>query len=207
MASAVIHLAVANEINKKLNKDKSKILIGSIAPDIAKLVGEKKYKSHFITTNDDIPNIDLFLDKYKNNLNDDFVLGYFIHLYTDYLWFKHFMPEFVFEGKIKKLNGEVVKCNGNMMVQYIYNDYTNLNIKIIDEYEMDLSIFYREIPKIENIITEIPLDNIKILIDKMGIIIEKSKETKSLTFDLDNIKTFVNTSTDLILAKIEEISS
>ena len=93
------------------------------------------------------------------------------------------------------------------MVQYIYNDYTNLNIKIIDEYEMDLSIFYREIPKIENIITEIPLDNIKILIDKMGIIIEKSKETKSLTFDLDNIKTFVNTSTDLILAKIEEISS
>ena len=65
MASAVIHLAVANEINKKLNKDKSKILIGSIAPDIAKLIGEKKYKSHFITTNDDIPNIDLFLDKYK----------------------------------------------------------------------------------------------------------------------------------------------
>ena len=41
----------------------------------------------------------------------------------------------------------------------------------------------------------------------MGIIIEKSKETKSLTFDLENIKTFVNTSTDLILAKIEEISS
>ena len=207
MASAVIHLAVANEINKKLNKDKSKILIGSIAPDIAKLIGEKKYKSHFITTNDDIPNIDLFLDKYKNNLNDDFVLGYFIHLYTDYLWFKHFMSEFVFDGKIKKLNGEVVKCNGNMMVQYIYNDYTNLNIKIIDEYEMDLSIFYRDIPKIDNIITEIPLDNIKILIDKMGIIIEKSKETKSLTFDLENIKTFVNTSTDLILSKIEEISS
>ena len=51
-----------------------------------------------------------------------------------------------------------------MMVQYIYNDYTNLNIKIIDEYEMDLSIFYRDIPKIDNIITEIPLDNIKILI-------------------------------------------
>ena len=39
MASALIHIAVANEINKKLNKDKSKLLIGSRAPDISKIVG------------------------------------------------------------------------------------------------------------------------------------------------------------------------
>ena len=31
MASAIIHMAVANQINKIINKDNNKILIGSIA--------------------------------------------------------------------------------------------------------------------------------------------------------------------------------
>lgn len=35
MASSVIHIAVANELNKVLKKDKKSILIGSIAPDIS----------------------------------------------------------------------------------------------------------------------------------------------------------------------------
>ena len=42
MASSVIHMVVANEINKKLNRDPRKLLIGTIAPDISKLVGGKK---------------------------------------------------------------------------------------------------------------------------------------------------------------------
>ncbi len=42
MASSIIHMAVANELNKKLNRDNKSILIGSIAPDIAKLIGEDK---------------------------------------------------------------------------------------------------------------------------------------------------------------------
>lgn len=38
MASCIIHLAVANEINKKLNKDKKQILLGSIAPDNIEII-------------------------------------------------------------------------------------------------------------------------------------------------------------------------
>jgi len=95
MASYVIHIAVAQEINKVLKKDKKKLLIGSIAPDLSKLLGETKVKSHFLDSEQDlIPKIDRFLNKYKNNLDDDFVLGYYIHLYTDYLWFKYFTPKF-----------------------------------------------------------------------------------------------------------------
>ena len=85
MASAIIHIAVANELNKKLKRNSSKLLIGTIAPDISKEIGQNKVKSHFLDSKDtDIPNIKKFLNKYKNNLNDDFVLGYYIHLYTDY---------------------------------------------------------------------------------------------------------------------------
>ena len=49
MASSVIHICVANEINKVLKKDNRKLLIGTIAPDISKLIGESKYYSHFYT--------------------------------------------------------------------------------------------------------------------------------------------------------------
>ena len=112
MASSLIHIAVTNELNKKLNKNKEKLFIGTIAPDISKLVGENKMRSHFLDQNDSIPNLEKFLDKYKENLNDDFVLGYYIHLYTDFLWFKYFISEVYDKDIIRKLDGTEVKCNG-----------------------------------------------------------------------------------------------
>lgn len=208
MASSMIHIAVANEINKKLNRDKSKLLIGTIAPDISKLIGETKVKSHFQDRNDNIPNLDKFLDKYKEKLNDDFVLGYYIHLLTDYLWFKYFMTEVRFEDSniITKLDGTNIKCNGNMFTLYIYNDYTNLNIKLIDEYDLDLKIFYNEIPEFENIIQEIPMEKINLIVDKAGEIIENTKEHKEFVFNLDNINKFIETSVEIILGNLKELN-
>ena len=206
MASSVIHMAVASEINKKLKRNNDRLLIGSIAPDISKHIGETKLKSHFLDSNDtNIPNMDKFLDKYKNNLDDDFVLGYYIHLYTDYLWFKYFMPEVYDKDMITKLDGTKVKCVGNMLSQYIYNDYTNLNIRLLDEYNMDLSIFYNEKPEFEDIIKEIPMDKIQIIIDQASIIIENTKLHKDFVFDIENIKKFVETSTKFILGNLEEL--
>ena len=206
MASAIIHMAVANQINKIINKDNNKILIGSIAPDISKHLGETKYYTHFLDdVENDIPNIDKFLNKYKNKLNDDFVLGYFIHLYTDYLWFKYFIPEICDNDLITKLDGTVVKCNGRMALQYIYNDYTNLNSTLLDMYDLPLNIFYEEIPKIEQIIEEIPVDKLNLIVDKTGVIIENSKVKKDLVFNVDNIKSFVDTSVDLTMAKLKEL--
>lgn len=205
MASSMIHIAVANEINKKINRDKSKLLIGTIAPDISKLIGETKEKAHFQDRNDNIPNLDKFLDKYKENLNDDFVLGYYIHLITDYLWYKYFMTEIENKNMITKLNGQIVKCNGQMFTQYVYNDYTDLNIKLIDKYNLDLKIFYNNIPNLENIIKEIPMDKISIIVNKTGEIIENSKESKNFVFNIENVEQFIQTSTELILGKLKEL--
>lgn len=206
MASAVIHLAVANEINKKLRRDNDKLLIGSIAPDISKFIGESRSISHFTDSEDiDYPNIDKFLNKYNDKLNDDFVMGYFIHLYTDYLWFKYFIPEIYDKDMIKKLDGSVFECTENMALMYIYNDYTNLNIKLLDEYNMDLEIFYNDPPEFENIITEIPMEKINVILDKISVIIENTKENKDLVFDITNINQFISMSVELIQSKIDEI--
>lgn len=206
MASAMIHLAVANEINKTLKRQNNKLLIGSIAPDIAKIVGETKLKSHFQNQNDGIPDLDRFFKKYGNRLDDDFVLGYYIHLYTDYLWYKYFMDEIFDKDKniIKKLNGEEIKCEGGMKSLYIYNDYTDINIKLIEEYNLDLKIFYNEPPELENIIEEIPMNKINLLIDKMGLIATNTKSVKGFTFDITNVKKFISTSVELILSILQQ---
>ena len=206
MASSMIHIAVAHELNKKLMRDEQKLLIGTIAPDISKLIGKTKKDSHFLNEEENIPDLYKFLTKYKNNLSDDFVMGYYIHLLTDYFWFKYFIPEIYENNLIKKLDGTVVNCKGNMAIMYMYNDYTNLNIQVIDEYKLDLKIFYNEIPKIDYIIDEIPMDKISIIINKVEKIIEESKERKELVFNIDNIKKFINLSVTLIFAKIEELN-
>ena len=201
-------MAVANEINKNLKRNNDRILIGSIAPDLSKILGEGKKTSHFIIPGDEnIPDMDKFISKYKNNLDDDFVMGYFIHLYTDYLWFKYFIPSIYDNDKniITKLDGTTIKCNGEMFCQYIYNDYTNLNTELLDEYDMDLKIFYNELPEFKNIIKEIDYDKLNLLIAKASVIIENSKLRKDLTFNVDNIKVFIKTSVELILAKLNEI--
>lgn len=206
MASTVIHMAVANEVNKVLKKDNKRLLIGAIAPDISKLVGETKLYSHFLDKEDtDVPNIDRFLGKYKDNLDDDFVLGYFIHLYTDYLWFMYFIPEIYDEECVTKMDGTKIKCTGRMIDLYIYNDYTDLNEQLIKEYKLDLSTLYVRSEQFDNIIKEIPMDKLDLILDKTIEIIEESKVKKDMVFDIKNINKFIKTSTELTLAKVKEL--
>jgi len=206
MASSIIHIAVANEINKVLKRDKTKILIGSIAPDISKIVGENRDISHFIEDGTVVPNMKNFLKKYYNYLYDDFVMGYYIHLYTDYLWSKYFLTEILHDNTIQKKDGTSVKICGNMAKFYIYNDYTNLNIQLIEKYHLDLEIFYEPLPKLKNIITEISMNKLNLLLDKAEIIIANTKKKKNFVFDIKDVSNFIDISTKLILASLEEIT-
>lgn len=203
MASAIIHLAVAKTLEKDLNIEIPRdYYLGSIAPDIAKQIGENKRRSHFlINTRDDIPNIELFTEKYPNFKNNSFDLGYFIHLYTDKIWFSRFMPN-IYSGSgtcIKLLDGTVINSNPEEIQKLIYQDYTNLNVQLLDEYKMDLSLFYEDFIEPNTTIEEIPKDKLNILIDKMGLIIENSKEEKPYTFDSFLVLQFIDEASQEIL--------
>ena len=198
MASAIIHIAVAKKLNEQLKMNEKELFLGTIAPDISKHIGQDRKISHFLDENR-IPNLNLFLKKYNNSLNIPFIMGYYIHLFTDYLWFKYFFNEITnLNTSITLLNGDTLKCSKEEINKLIYNDYTNLNILLIEEYNLDLSLFYEEIeiPKVK--FTEIPLDKLQIIVDQMGIIIENSKKEKTYSFNIDNVKQFINTCTDLI---------
>lgn len=205
MASAVIHIAVAKEINKDLKMNEKELFLGTIAPDISKQLGESKVKSHFLLNDKtDLPILDKFLDKYKNNLNNPFIMGYYIHLFTDYLWFKYFIPEITNSSDyIKVLSGNKIKCTKEEIEKLIYNDYTNLNISLIEEYDLDLSLFYEdiEIPNIK--FDEIPLNKLQVIVDQMGIIIENSKKEYTYSFNIDNVKQFIELCKKIISNDIE----
>ncbi len=183
MASYIIHMAVAKEINKVLKRDESKLLIGSIAPDISKCLNQSKIKSHFIGNNHDLPNIDKFLSVYKNKLNDDFVMGYYIHLYTDLLWYKTFLPK---------------KLNNNLDINILYDNYSSLNIPLINEYKLDLNLLNKEnIYNIPKIIDGFPYDKLSKLFDKVFKTIEKNSD-KTILFDISDINEFINTCVNVI---------
>lgn len=194
MASAVIHLAVAKELEKDLNiKYKKDYYLGSIAPDLAKQIGETKDKSHFIINSlQDIPNINLFVNKYKKFKKNDFELGYFIHLYTDKLWYEDFIPNIESNNSIKLLDGTIMQTTPDQITHMIYSDYTNINIDLIENHNLDLSLFYEEFKKPKTKIDEIPIDKLNILINKMGIIIENSKRERTYTFDTYIVEKFIN---------------
>ena len=206
MASSVIHICIANEINKELKRDNNKILIGAIAPDISKLLGESKFYSHFLdNVNNNIPNINKFLDKYGNYLDDDFVLGYYIHLYTDYLWFKYFIPNIFKDNYIKELDGTLIKYTRETFKYYVYNYYTNMNIQLINKYNFPLKIFYEEIPSIPKIISEIPMNRLDLIINKTSLLIEEAKQGKKYIFKIDDTIKFISDSKEIILKEINKI--
>ena len=205
MASAIIHLAIAKQLKDKLDIDNyDDYYLGSIAPDIAKQIGQSKGSSHFFTDDSKIPDMDLFVKRYPTFKYNSFDLGYFIHLYTDKLWEEEILNRIIAENSIRLLDGTILHPTHEEIVELVYSDYTNLNIKVIEEYDLDLSLFYNEFKKPNTTIKEIPIDKLDILINKMGIIVENSKEKKAYSFDLYTIKNFIEESLDKILKAIEK---
>ena len=207
MASTIIHLAVAKKLLDYIKvENKKDYLLGSIAPDISKQIGSSKVSSHFlINTKPDVPNIQMFIDKYPNFINNSFDLGYFVHLYTDKLWFNGFLEHFIYNNSIKLLDGTIIETTKEEMQNMIYSDYTNMNIELIDKYEIDLSLFYEEFQIPKTNILEIPTYRLDILINKMGILISNSKQEKAYTLDINQVEQFIDYTCNKIINKLQEL--
>ena len=135
MASAIIHIAVAKKLNEQLKMNEKELFLGTIAPDISKHIGQDRKVSHFLYENR-IPNLNLFLKKYNNSLNIPFIMGYYIHLFTDYLWFKYFFNEITnLNTSITLLNGDTLKCSKEIVTKNVSERIE----KLISE--SDISLF------------------------------------------------------------------
>lgn len=214
MASTIMHIAVADQlykkINNKLNINYYDYILGSIAPDISKLINESRAISHFFDTTTKLPALDKFLEKYQTTLNNSFNLGYFTHLYTDKLFFRDYYPLFIedkfISSNVKCLDGSIIKISVDDRKKLLYNDYSNLNSKLIDEYNLNLDLFYNDfiIPKTN--ITEIPIDKLNLLIDNASIILQNLTTKKEYIIDISSIKSFIDNCTEELYYNLIELN-
>lgn len=206
MASALIHMAVCKKVNEILKLNEKEIMLGSIAPDVAKMIGSSRRLSHYITKVDsDTPNIELFLDKYKEYLNNPFELGYYIHLLTDVMWFNEFLPNFVDDVYLTSKSGEKIKFEEKELLAILYNDYTNLNAQILDYYNMDLSLFYQEFPFPESHIKEIPKEYFPDIIKRLGLI-STNTSNYNYVLDITSITHFIQYASIYCLDEIKKLN-
>lgn len=160
MPGYVIHLAVASKIiERKEIVDKVYIndfILGNIIPD--SMPREQKKASHFWDDEtyknlNRIPNLQVFLDKYGNKLNDPFVLGYYSHLMLDNLfvsnyWGEHFQmldedgkEENSYEGVAyfrMKQDGREYPRDMFLSDELYYGDYDRMYPYILERYNIYL---------------------------------------------------------------------
>lgn len=199
MASAIIHICVAKKVNEYLKLKEKELFLGAIAPDLSKQINQTKIKSHFLSSLRNVPDINLFMHKYKNKIKTAYDYGYLIHLYTDKVWYSDLQKELIGDKGKALLNSSDVKGNDEAIRNLYYNDYTNMNIKLIDKYNLDLTLFYEDFEVPNTCIKEIPIKKLNILIEKMGIIIANSHNRRNRVFDYSKVNDFINDVSDEII--------
>lgn len=94
LAFGINALNILKQNNFSINEEV--FLTGCLAPDIARTDLFPKSVTHFRDMSPNLykaPDLDKFLSKYSHRLNDDFILGYFCHLYADNVFTNIFLFE------------------------------------------------------------------------------------------------------------------
>lgn len=204
MASGMIHIAIAKEVNKKLKMDENLLYLGTLAPDLSKILKRKKSRSHFYTTKD-APDLDKFILKYKKEMSRPIEMGYYIHLYVDKLWDELFTKDIIDLDSITLLNGTKIKVKEKDAKKLLNKDFSNINENIINKYDIDLSLFDKSIRVPKIYIDEIPNKKIKLVIDDINKILSESKKERTVILDEKNVYKFINSSSKEIINNLKEL--
>lgn len=204
MASAIMHLAIAKKVNEQLNLNERELFLGSLAPDLNKMVRRSKARAHFYKRGTSDIDLDKFVDKYGRSMSKPFEMGYYLHLYADKLWDEHLFTDIFDDDCIKLLNGTTLKLDAEERKKIVYNDFTNLNVNIIDKYGIDLSLFYMELKFPKSKIDEVPVKKLNLIVDKMGTFIKNSKKQKTVVLDCKNVYKYIDDSAKIIINDLKE---
>lgn len=138
MACATIHLAIAKKyLENHQELDDKKVIAGSLYPDAA----EDDDKSHYTDINrkqDNVSHVRGKVNLYSflcdHPTLNDFELGWFLHLVTDYLFFEEcFTTEYLMNHTYKEF------CND------LYYAYDHLNLYLSEKYKITKED-YKEYP-------------------------------------------------------------
>lgn len=187
MPSIASHLVVAKLVSKHLNINSDDFYKGNILPDII-----DKDNSHLKIkgTYYEIPNTKYCYDIL--NLDNDLDLGYLCHLLLD----KYFLEEYVLNN-VKNYK----ECDP-FLTKKMYNDYTKINYKLINSFDLDIVYINRVMNNINND------ENILINHDKYNFNLEsintKIKIEKLECIELDSYIRFLKEISIVIAKDLEK---
>lgn len=216
-------MTIAKKINQKLKLPNDDLLLGSIVPDALKvstLSAEEdgsnpqliKYKqiSHFLAdslTNPNIPDLEKFLSEYKDKLTNPFIMGYYIHLYTDKLWFEDFIPRYMSPDQVKLLTGEIIDVTPQARIKLIYNDYDYFNKYLIRKYQLDLKFMNKNYCTYQTDLPFLNGDTINKFNQKIQKFILADVDFNNQIFSEKDLTEFIEESSETILNNILQLKN
>lgn len=106
MPAGGIHLCVGKRVAEKLNINQCmEYYIGVVSADSWRNSSSTKLGTHFLDSIDSINyHYDFFYKKYSSYMNNEFVIGYLIHLITDKYWYSNsFVTSNIYEDEYDAL--------------------------------------------------------------------------------------------------------
>ena len=160
-----IHLGVCKEVNKVLNLDEDLMYFGCVLPDILNKDYSHFYDHHKIDFNQ-------FFNVYGDVINHPLMMGYYIHLLTDFYYNKFvYDNSFIVKDNkvqgIKLVNGrKIFPKNPSFCREFKQYDFKNYGSFLIENNLLDIP---RDVDKIYNSIKKLNIDLDKnTLIDKLN---------------------------------------
>lgn len=200
MGSRIMHVIIANKIADSLSiKDKTPFLLGGIAPDAV----SNKDSSHFFTgdAQDFSRSVDyeVFLDKYRSQAENHYVLGYYTHLIADEIWLKGFYLPWLKNR---------MAANKEILTNY-HNDFRLLNGKLIEHYGYKEELirvvkFHPAIIDLQEVQSKDVEEFVPYVLDDMEYNVEVINE-KLQVFTFNQIIGYIETSVEIGFLKIKPL--
>ncbi len=225
MPGYVMHLVESRLILERLGKtedtDWSKaFLLGSLLPDTR--LKEEKAISHFWNEKclKDIakaPDLELFLKKYGNRLDEPLIFGYYLHLYLDVCYVRDYWPgNLAFKNSrgeaetekaaiayvVIRKDGKKVSLEDFFTREYYYGDYTLSNGWFIHRYHISPPEYA---PIGSAGMEEVRLEDVKPLLEELDWLCRLSDEKDSegmRVFDIGSLDRFLHETADRFMEEI-----
>lgn len=246
MPSYIGHSVCGIELLKRLNvtdEERIKFIIGNLVPDIKQVdidyeldefinkknIQRSKRITHFRKKTNKIleyPHCGLFLRKYEDLVKRNIeTLAYFFHLYTDYYYFKYFLPstitfldkdlnelDYIDDLEYVKINknNEIIKARiffSKLSGMGLYHEYVSSNKYFVKKFNLNLDIShlkdYLKNHEFNCYVEEINTTKIYDIFAKIERVGNKIKnnDTKLLIFDEDKLDDFVCEVVDTFIDK------
>ena len=143
MPSWKIHSKIGSDILKQIKVNRKYFMIGNLIPDQDKYnigdlrVNVSRVITHYVSEEDlkigiNLPDYDRFYNKYKDIFNNPVIMGYLVHLLTDYYWNKYIYDKYFIKKSnkyigVKLRTNEIYKCEFNEMNTMKQKDFEIFN--------------------------------------------------------------------------------